>query len=344
MYSVSRVSWLAAIAAVWAIAGQSQACTVSSAVTSTLGTYSPAAVKAAAVPALQSRAGLACGSGVLVLLGGNVVQAKFHSDNGFKLKQASGSEMIGYVASADPAGAAPFAEGATLDYMQNNLLNLLGLLGGSSADLPVYVKPASTTQPAPGVYSDRITIDWSWNLCPGIGLLGLCIGVPDTGTGASVITVTLIVSPQNAVMTISTTTTWDPLNGVTAPKAIPGSRRRVSVTLANPDIVPIDAGTIALVLPTPPHAILALDGDGTGGVAARFADGSPASQTTLRYGGPGDASDDVDFSADGGVNWTYAPVAGDAASQGAVTHMRFRPQGAMAKQSSLTVSAPFLVR
>lgn len=72
-----------------------------------------------------------------------------------------------------------------------------------------FIKPLDVLPP-PGVYTDQISIDWTWNLCPGIGLLGLCIGITNAGTGSSVITVTLIVSPQNIVVTMSGATTWDP--------------------------------------------------------------------------------------------------------------------------------------
>jgi len=338
--------WVADLALVVfiAAAGPCYACTVSGDLSSPLGVYSPAAVKAGVVPALRSRAGLSCPSGVLFLLSNNFVKAKFHSQNGFKLKQSSGTSSIVYSASADPGGATPFAEGASVDYMQNNLLNLLGLLGSSSADLPFYVKPSGVT-PQPGVYTDKVTVDWTWSICPGIGLLGLCIGIPDAGTGSAVITVTLVVSPQSVVMTMASVTTWDPLNGTVAPKAIPGSRRRLSLSLTNPDIVPLDAGAIAIVLPTPAGAMLALDGDGASNVTPfKLIDGSSPSGATLRYGAPADMTDDIDFSADGGQTWTYAPVAGDLPSQAAVTHVRIRPQGDVAKQSSLSVSAPFLVR
>lgn len=333
-------------AAVWlcGVAAPAAACTVSASVTSTLGTYSPAAVQAGVVPALQSRAGIVCPSGVLVLLGGNYLRATFGSTNGFKLVQQGGTVKLPYGASADQAGTTPFVQGATIDYMQNNLLNLLGLLGGSSADVPLFVKPGATATPPPlGSYTDRITIDWSWNMCPGIGLLGLCIGVPDTGTGQSVLDVSLIVSPQGMIVSITSAATWDPTDGAINPKALPGGRQRMLVTVTNPDIVPIEPGTIAIVLPTSPSLTVALDGDGVSvGDAIRMSEGAPASGVTLRYGGGADATDDIDFSADQGASWSYAPSA-TLVSERAITHVRLRPQGVMAKQSSFSVSVPYLV-
>jgi hypothetical protein len=314
-------------------------------VTSNLGSYSPGAVKAAVVPALQGRGGLSCGSGVLILLSDNSVKAKFHSQNGFKLKQSSGTDLVTYIATAAPDGTSPFTEGATVDYMQNNLLNLLGLLGGSSADLPFFIKLSASTMPSPGVYADRISIEWTWKICPGIGLLGLCVGTTDAGMGSSTIDVTLIVSPRSVVTTLTGVTTWDPVNQALAPKAIPGARRRVSLTVTNPDIVPLDAGGVAVILPTPAGSVFTLNGDGvSAGAAIKFAEGTPASGMSVRYVSPVDQTDDVDFSSDSGLTWTYTPVSADLASQAAVTHVRIRPQGAMAKQSSFTTSASYLVR
>ena len=311
------------------------ACTVTANVPQTIGTYSPAAIAAGAVPALQTQAGLTCSSAVLTLLGGNYVRGTFGSVNGMTLKQQGGSATVGYVASADPAGSYRFGQGTTVDYMQNNLLNALGLLGGSSATLPIFVRPAKGVLPA-GVYTDRITIDWSWYLCPGIGLAGACVGTPDTGSGRSTL---------DMILTIGTAATWDPVNGTNYPKELPGGRVRTSVFATNPDIVPLDAGSIALVIPAAGRLIVGLDGDGSGSASVvQFTDGSPASGVTLTYAGPADTTDDVDFSADGGVTWIYVPVAGNLASEAAVTHVRLRPRGSMAKQSAFTVSVPFLVR
>jgi hypothetical protein len=337
----SRYAFALVLAALlWFPKSASAACAVSPSITSALGTYSPAAVDLRAVPALRSRAGLECPVAALTLISNNRIVAKFTSTNNFLLLREGGGS-IPYTASAAANGSGPFTQGATVDYMQNNLLNLLGLLGGSSADLPFFIKPVATGAPPLGAYVDTITIDWDWNLCPGIGALGLCVGTRDRGTGRSIMTVTLTVSPRDVTITMTTQTTWSPVNGTSNPKAVPGSRQRVAVNVANPDIVPLDAGTLAIVLPTPAGLSVALDGDGaTPGPAIRLIDGTAASGLTLRYGGGSDATDDVDFSSDSGATWLYAP---QAATQRAITHVRLRPQKAMAPQSAFSLTVPYLV-
>jgi hypothetical protein len=326
------------------LASPASACTVTGTVTNNVGPYSPAAVKAGAVPAISNQAGLSCGTAVLVLLGGSYIRATVNSANNFLLKPASGAN-ISYTASADSAATVPITQGATVDYMQNNLLNLLGLLGGSNAALPFFIKPSSTTLVTAGTYSDVITINWSWRLCSGVYVAGVCtLGTLDQGTGQSVITVNLTLAPQNMTMVMSTATTWDMLN-TTNPKALPGSKRRSSVVLTNPDIVPLDSNTVSVVVPTPAGTYIALDGDGSsGGAAIEFTQGTPSSGLTFTYTSPSSTSDNVEFSSDGGSTWIYAPVSGNVASQSAVTHVRLKPQGIMAAGSNFSVSLPYAVK
>jgi hypothetical protein len=146
-------------------------------------------------------------------------------------------------------------------------------------------------------------------------------------------------------MTLTSVTTWDPINGAGRPLALPGSKGRTSVVVRNPDLVPLDDGSIALVYKVPAKTSVALDGDGTGSATViGFTDGSPTSGAALTYTAAGSGSDDVDFSSDNAASWGYAPVAGDRTSEAAVTHVRFRPRGAMKPGGSFTLSVPYLVR
>ena len=320
-------------------AGSALACDVSPSVATSLGSFSPAAVSAKAVPALQSRAGLTCSSGVLMLLSGNYIRATYQSKNGLTLNQVGGSgAAIPYILSADPGGTVVAAQNGTIDYMQNNLLNLLGLLGGSSADLPFYVKPAASSVPAIGTYTDRITITWNWYLCTGIGLLGACLLSEDKGSATTVVDVTLSVTPKNMVVSTSSKTTWDPISGTSSPKAIPGSKQRISVSMNNPDIVPIDNG-MSVVVPINGRQSLTLDGDGTAGSSPAI-QSTTGTATSLTYSSAASTTDNVDFSSDGGATWNYAPTSGDTVSQKSVTAIRFRPQGGLAAGASFVVSFP----
>ncbi|MCP3733643.1 spore coat protein U domain-containing protein [Sphingomonas sp. RP10(2022)] len=320
------------------------ACAPTAKVTTTAGPYSPAAISAAKVPAVPNSAGLVCDSTLVVLFGSNSVKATISSLNGMKL--ANGAARIAYIASADPGGTVPLTPGQPIEYMQNNVLNALGLLGGTAGTLPLYVKPTGGAAPAVGRYTDTITITWDWRICKGISAL-VCIGGYDVPTGVvkSEVTITLDVAPQDMTIALTSATTWDPVNGTTRPLAFPGSKGRTSLTVRNPDLVALDDGSIAIVYKVPAKASVALDGDGSGSATVvGFADGSPASGTTFS------AATDVSYSADkvdqvtGTTNWSYAPVAGNRASEAAVTFVRFRPRGAMKAGTSFTLSVPYLVR
>ena len=60
---------------------------------------------------------------------------------------------------------------------------------------------------------------------------------------------------------------------------------------------------------------------------------SPTSALTYTFSGPGNATDDLEFSNNGGSSWAYTPVANANGCDPAVTHIRVRPKGTMAGAS-----------
>ena len=118
-----------------------------------------------------------------------------------------------------------------------------------------------------------------------------------------------------------------------------------NATTAVPFVIP--TGTPALfIITTAADVTIRIDADA--GVPATLAavagDFASQNQYYTYDAGPGGLVAGV-----GGVNiglfaWTYPPVAGNAASESAVTHVRIRPQGTMAKQSSFSVSLPYLLK
>jgi len=324
-------------------AAAAPACTATAPVTTQAGTYSPAAVNAGKVPQVAGSAGLACDSSLLVVFGSNSIKGSFSSANAMRLTK--GAAAIAYTASADPAGTIPITQGASVEYMQNNVLNVAGLLGGSSAALPMYIKLPGGTLPPVGTYTDTITVNWTWKICRGISSL-VCVGGYETQSTPvrSDITITLVVQPQDMTIAVTQATTWDPVNGTAQPRALPGAKGRTTFVVRNPDLVALDDGSIAILFKVPAKTSIALDGDGSASATTiGFSDGSPTSGTTLAYS-PTNAADDVDFSSDDGATWTYAPTPGNRASEAAVTQVRFRPHGAMKPGSSFTLSIPYLVR
>ncbi len=69
----------------------------------------------------------------------------------------------------------------------------LGLFGGPSTNLPMFFRTVASANVAAGVYTDTITIQWVWDYCTGVGLLGVCLG-KDQGSGTSSFQVTMTVT------------------------------------------------------------------------------------------------------------------------------------------------------
>ena len=319
------------------------ACGVTTTVADDLGSYSPNAIKAGAPPYVAAFGGFGCSSAaILTLLSGNYLKATVASGAVLKLTSTSSADTVTYQLSGAADGSSPLVPGTATYYVNGSVLNLLG---SGTTSVPVYVKLSSATAVAPGTYTGTVAIKWDWYFCSLLGALNACVGSVDSGSETATLSFTLTVTPQQTTMLVTTATTWDAVSGTTDPKAIPGSRRRASITIANPDIVALDRDTLALVLPVASGTIVALDGDGTGsGPVVQTTDGSPASRLTLSYVSPSSTADDVDFSSDGGATWTYVPTAGDTTSEAMVTHIRIRPQGSMAAGSAYRISIPFLVR
>jgi len=325
---------------VWAM--PAAACTVSNPASSSLGSYSPNAIRAAAVTPVAKSGGIDC-SGKLSTLGGNVFTATLTSANGFKLT-ASGLPDGAYQIYAGAASATPLATGTAINLLNGAMYDPLTLAANASA-IPFYIKPTSTGLLAAGTYSGTFKVTWVWKFCSGVWVGSSCtLGTITQGTQSADIAFTVTVAPKPVTVAVSATTTWDPVAGTLYPKAIIGAKKSVTVTVANPDIVATDLNSVRVELPTMAGTMIALDGDGASiGAAIRFTDGTPSSTMAFTYTNSGDGADDVDFYADG-AGWAYVPTPGDKGSQALVTKVRLKPRGRLAAGSSFSVTLPYLVR
>lgn len=112
----------------------------------------------------------------------------------------------------DPAAKIPFSlyldqnfetllhPGIETKYKQGVLLSLLGLLGPNKVlDMPIYISVPVVDAGAltAGVYTATVGFSWSWNICRTIGLLGLCVGIPNKGKDVlSFLELNLIIHPD----------------------------------------------------------------------------------------------------------------------------------------------------
>lgn len=146
-------------------------------------------------------------------------------------------------------------------------------------------------------------------------------------------------------LTVSKTSTAysDPLNGKFNAKHIPGGLIEYTIAFATPSSYSVSSNSIMVVDKTPLNTDLVVADFGLAGSGpAVFSAGN----STLTYGfsSLSSTTDNIDFSNDGSVSWNYTPVPNQDGVDRAVTHVRFRPQGAMAPSASANFRLRYRVR
>ena len=152
----------------------------------------------------------------------------------------------------------------------------------------------------------------------------------------------LVFKPGLAVTKTSTPYS-DPVNGTTSPKMIPGAVAEYIISATSPSAYTVTNNTIVVIDPTPANMELIVSNIGGAGTGpAAFTAGS--SGLTYTFTSLGSTTDRVDFSNNNGVSWTYTPVANANGADPSVTHIRLRPQGAMAPSSTFSFRARYRIK
>lgn len=146
---------------------------------------------AGAIGTVAAPPSLSCNGSLISIASVNTAKATVLSTNNFKLKNAAG-DAISYRLSADSAGSYTFTQGGTIDYFNASLLSLLGILNGSNFVPTMYVATTDTPNVSAGTYSDTVRVSWSWTVCHGLGVGGVCI-LSESGSGTTDMTITITV-------------------------------------------------------------------------------------------------------------------------------------------------------
>ena len=334
----------AAFALLFFATGASAASCTAGATASGSVAQSPNAVFSDVSPYMAFPGGFGCPSGspAISLLGANYLKVTI-TNTTYKLTHTNGTNFVDFKLAATSSGSPQLSSSPT--FLVNGLTTDVQLLVGTApTSVPLYIKPrliTPTVAPITGVYTGTFKAKWEWSFCTGISL-GVCVlGKTETGNITTDVTVTLTLGGVAPTISTVATTTWDDQNGASNPKAIPGAKRRMTVTVGNPDIAVQDSNVVAVVVATPPNTTVALDGDGTTSAFATFTEGSPASGLAFSYVSGTSSSDDVEFSSDNGTTWTFAPT---AATQTSVTHVKLKTRNAMAAKSNFTVKLAYKVK
>lgn len=150
----------------------------------------------------------------------------------------------------------------------------------------------------------------------------------------------IIVQPPDPVVVKASSAHSDPVNGTTNPKRIPGAFVNYQVTVSNNRGGTIDADTTLITDAVPANTVLYVgDFAGPGLGPVEQTDGSVACGLTYSFTSLASATDDLSFSNDGGVTYSYIPVPDANDVDAAVTHLRINPKGVFAARTVPTAPA-----
>ncbi|MEO0880882.1 MAG: hypothetical protein AAFY22_14365, partial [Pseudomonadota bacterium] len=139
----------------------------------------------------------------------------------------------------------------------------------------------------------------------------------------------------------------DPVSGPGGPYAIPGARVRYTVDVQSIGQIPIDGDTVDFVDALPAEISLVVSdfaGSGSGSGPVEFIDGTTTSALTYTFISLASTADDLSFSNDGGLTFTYTPSPGADGADPGVTHIRVQPKGQFAGEAAAAVTPGFSLR
>ncbi len=147
------------------------------------------------------------------------------------------------------------------------------------------------------------------------------------------------ISMQKTSATLS-----DPVNGTSAPKAIPGAIIEYTISATNNGASATDNNSIAIVDAIPAStALYVADIAGAGSGPVKFNNGVVASGLSYNFLSLGSNTDNISFSNDGGVSFNYTPVADADGVDTNVTNIKVTPTGQFSAKTAADAPA-FQVR
>lgn len=186
------MKWLVLLA-LWLPGGAWALCSVVSTTAAGFGSQSSIAVRTTAQTSSTPNAGLSCTGSLLSLLTNNDHFYATVSSTQSGLLGPTG-DVIGYTLYADNSTSYPINRAVAFDFARNGIIDALGLLGSViPKTAPMYLRTTIGSNVAAGVYSETLSILWSWNYCAGIGAGSICLG-RDIGSGTATVNVNMTVA------------------------------------------------------------------------------------------------------------------------------------------------------
>ncbi len=164
----------------------------------------------------------------------------------------------------------------------------------------------------------------------GLGNNANLVGRAVAQTGAvSLDTNTVSLPPLPSLTIIKSALAYsDPVNGLSGPKAIPGSFMLYTILVTNTGQGTVDNNTTVLTDPLPANTELFVgDVNGAGSGPALFTNGATASGLSYSFTSLASAADNLSFSNNGSTSYGYSPTADANQCDAAVTHLKISLSG-----------------
>ncbi|AZP71612.1 spore coat U domain-containing protein [Pseudomonas poae] len=195
--------WGLLVAASLGMAGQVHAaCSVVATSPASFGSVSSMSVLTTVQPSSTPNAGLSCAPLLLSVLGSgdHFIATVTGSTQGGMLGPTG--DVIRYTLYANNTTTYPMTRGTAFDFGgSGGIAQSYGLVfGPGTKTLPLYLGSLTGSNVAAGLYSETLSIVWSWNYCSGINLIGVCLG-RDTGTNTATLTVSMLVTNDCQITT-----------------------------------------------------------------------------------------------------------------------------------------------
>lgn len=166
------------------------ACQVEANRTATFGSVTSIQVGASSEKTSTLNAGLGCTGAVSTLQGTDHFYLTVTSSTAGLT--GPGGDVISYTLFADSGMGQPIERGAQFDFTA--IASGLGLVASASPrTVPLYLASLSAGNVAAGIYTENLNVVWRWDYCSSQDGAGGCTQ-RDTGTGSTVLTVTMTVT------------------------------------------------------------------------------------------------------------------------------------------------------
>lgn len=189
---MSAVKWLVLLA-LWLPGSAWALCSVVTPAPVAFGSVSSIAVRTTSQSSSTLNAGLSCTGSLLSLLTNNDHFYVTITSTQSGLLGPTG-DVIGYTLYANNSTSYPITRGVAFDFARNGIIDALGLLGSVvPKTAPIFLGTTIGSNVAAGIYTETLSIAWSWNYCSGIGAGSICLG-RDINSGNTSLTVNLTVA------------------------------------------------------------------------------------------------------------------------------------------------------